>query len=72
MRICTLFCLGPGISQILALIIFPLLSKRWQRSRLYSFDTALIVIGYLLFFLAPAGNFAVIGIAGILIFIGRP
>ncbi len=67
----SVFALVLGISQILALLIFPLLSKRWKRSRLYSFDTALIVVGYLLFFFAPAGNFAVIGVAGILIFIGQ-
>lgn len=67
----SIFALVLGVSQIVALLIFPLLSKRWKRSRLYSFDTALIVIGYLLFFFAPTGNFAVIGIAGILIFIGQ-
>ncbi|HHT15919.1 MAG TPA: MFS transporter [Clostridiales bacterium] len=65
------FALVLGISQIVALIIFPLLSKRWKRSTLYSFDTAIVVIGYLLFFLAPAGNFAMIGVAGILIFVGQ-
>ena len=65
------FALVLGVSQIIALLIFPLLSKRWNRSRLYSFDTLLIVIGYLLFFFAPAGNFAMIGVAGILIFIGQ-
>lgn len=65
------FALVLGVSQIIALLIFPLLSKRWNRSRLYSFDTLLIVIGYLLFFFAPAGNFAIIGVAGILIFIGQ-
>ncbi|NLL91062.1 MAG: MFS transporter [Ruminococcaceae bacterium] len=67
----SIFALVLGVSQIIALIVFPLLSKRWNRSRLYSFDTALIVIGYLLFFLAPAGNFVIIGVAGILIFIGQ-
>jgi melibiose permease/lactose/raffinose/galactose permease len=65
------FALVLGISQIMALIIFPLLSKRWKRSTLYSFDTVLVVVGYLLFFLAPAGNFAMIGVAGILIFVGQ-
>ncbi len=67
----SIFALVLGVSQIIALLIFPLLSKRWNRSRLYSFDTALIVIGYLLFFFAPTGTFAVIGVAGILIFIGQ-
>lgn len=65
------FALVLGVSQIAALLIFPLLSKYWKRSRLYRFDTLLIVIGYLIFFFAPAGNFAVIGVAGVLIFVGQ-
>ena len=41
-----------------------------MRSRLYSFDTALIVVGTCSFF-RTGRKFAVIGIAGILIFIGQ-
>ena len=66
-----IFALVLGVSQIAALIVCPLLARRWKRSRLYSFDTLLIVVGYLIFFFAPAGNFAVIGVAGILIFVGQ-
>ena len=65
------FALVLGVSQILALIIFPLLSKRWKRSHIYTFGTVLVVIGYLIFFFAPAGVFAMIGVAGILIFVGQ-
>jgi melibiose permease/lactose/raffinose/galactose permease len=59
-----------GISQLLALTSFSIFSKKYTRKQLYTFSTVLIVIGYILFFLTPM-NMIVIGIAGVLIFIGE-
>lgn len=59
-----------GISQLLALICFPLFSKKYSRKLLYGFSTILVVLGYIVFFFAPM-DMAVIGIAGVLIFIGE-
>ena len=59
-----------GISQLLALSVFPLFSKKYNRKQLYTFSTILVVLGYIIFFFAPM-NMIPIGIAGILIFIGQ-
>jgi len=59
-----------GISQLLALSFFPLFSKKHSRKQLYSFATVLVILGYIVFFLAPM-NMIYIGIAGVLIFIGQ-
>jgi melibiose permease/lactose/raffinose/galactose permease len=59
-----------GISQLLALICFPLLSRNYTRKQLYTFATALVITGYLIFFFSPM-NIIPIGAAGILLFIGE-
>jgi melibiose permease/lactose/raffinose/galactose permease len=59
-----------GVTQILALSLFPIFSKRWNRKTLYTGGTILVVVGYLLFFFSPM-NMIPIGIAGILIFFGQ-
>ncbi len=59
-----------GISQLLALALFPIFSKRYSRRQLYAFSTVLVVAGYLVFFLSPM-KIIPIGIAGVLIFIGQ-
>lgn len=59
-----------GISQLAALTVFPLFSKKFNRKQLYTAATALVVLGYIVFFLAPM-NMIVIGIAGMLIFVGQ-
>lgn len=59
-----------GVSQLLALTCFPLFSKRYNRKQLYGFSTILVVLGYIVFFLAPM-NMIYIGTAGILLFIGQ-
>ncbi len=59
-----------GVSQLLALTIFPVFSKRYSRKQLYGFATVLVVLGYIVFFLSPM-NMIYIGIAGVLIFIGQ-
>ncbi len=59
-----------GISQIGALIIFPLISKRMSRKQFYTLATVLVLAGYVLFFFSPM-NMIPIGIAGVLLFIGE-
>ena len=58
------------LSQIGALFVFPLFSKRFARKILYAAATVLVVLGYLVFFFAPA-DMIFISIAGMLIFIGQ-
>jgi len=59
-----------GVSQLAALSVFTLFSKRFSRRKLYTGATALVVAGYILFFLSPM-NMVFIGIAGVLIFVGQ-
>ncbi len=60
-----------GVAQILALSIFPLFSKKWNRKTLYAIGTALVLLGYGVFFFAPTDTMLFIGIAGMLLFIGQ-
>ncbi|MFT3983953.1 MAG: glycoside-pentoside-hexuronide (GPH):cation symporter [Lachnospiraceae bacterium] len=59
-----------GVSQLAALCVFPLFSKKHSRKTLYALATILVVAGYLIFFLSPM-NMLFIGAAGILIFTGQ-
>ncbi len=59
-----------GISQLAALSVFPLFTKKFSRKQLYTVSTALLVLGYIIFFFAPM-DMLVIGIAGVLIFVGE-
>lgn len=59
-----------GISQLAALTVFPFFSKKFNRKQLYTAATVLVVLGYIVFFFAPM-NMIVIGIAGMLIFVGQ-
>lgn len=65
-----IFALVLGVSQLGALAFFPLFSKFFTRRQLYTGGTVLVVIGYILFFLAPM-NMLYIGSAGILLFLGQ-
>ena len=56
-----------GVSQLSALGVFNLFSKKFSRRQLYTFSIALVVLGYLIFFVSPM-NMLYIGMAGILIF----
>jgi melibiose permease/lactose/raffinose/galactose permease len=56
-------------SQLLGYAIFPVLSKRFSRRRLYTMATGLILAGYLVFFFAPV-QIGWIAAAGLLLFIG--
>jgi melibiose permease/lactose/raffinose/galactose permease len=59
-----------GVSQLAALSVFPLLTKKYSRKHLYAFSTILVVVGYIIFFFSPM-NMIPIGISGILLFIGE-
>lgn len=66
----SIFALILGISQIFALMIFPLCSKYFSRKKLYTAATSLVVVGYIIFFFAPM-DMKFIGLAGILLFVGQ-
>ncbi len=59
-----------GVSQLGALTAFPFFSKRMDRKKLYGLATALVLIGYVIFFFAPM-DMLFIGVAGVLIFVGQ-
>jgi len=59
-----------GISQLATLTVFPLFSTKFSRKQLYSLATALVVLGYIVFFFAPM-DMLIIGLAGVLIFVGQ-
>lgn len=59
-----------GVSQLLALGVFPVFSKRFNRRQLYGAATVLVIAGYIVFFLSPM-NMIPIGIAGVLLFVGE-
>ena len=64
------FAIILGVSQIAALLIFPLFSKFFTRKQLYTGATITVVIGYVIFFFAPM-DMLYIGAAGILLFLGQ-
>lgn len=66
----SIFALVLGVSQILALIVFPLFSKRYSRKTLYTGATVFVVLGYIIFFFSPM-NMIYIGASGVLIFLGQ-
>jgi len=59
-----------GIGQLTALIIFPLVSAKMNRKKMYGLSTILIIVGYGLFFFADH-SLILIGAAAIIIFIGQ-
>jgi len=66
----SVFAVVLGISQLAALAVFTLFSKRFSRRKLYTGATILVVAGYILFFFSPM-NMLYIGAAGVLIFVGQ-
>lgn len=59
-----------GLAQLLALLIFPLISKRLPRKAFFSLSMALVIAGYAVFFLSPM-HMVPLGIAGFLLFTGQ-
>lgn len=64
------FALILGVSQLAALIMFPIFSKKFCRKKLYKGAVFSVIIGYLIFFFSPM-KMIFIGIAGILIFFAQ-
>ncbi len=67
----SVFAVILGVSQISALSVFPLLGKRLERKTLYRISVLLVLIGYVLFFFSPNTSMMMIGVSGILIFVGQ-
>ena len=67
----SLFTMVLGVSQLSALALSPLMSKRFNRNQLYTISTLLVVAGYVIFFFAPTHTMLFIGIAGVLMFVGQ-
>ncbi len=59
-----------GVAQLVALVIFPYVSKHFNRRQMYGISTAIVVVGYILFFFADH-SLALIAIAAVIIFIGE-
>ncbi len=59
-----------GISQLLALSVFPVFPKMYSRKQIYAFSTVMVILGYIVFFVSPM-NMLFIGIAGVLLFVGQ-
>jgi len=66
-----IFAIVLGVSQITALAIFPLFSKRFDRKTLFTGAIILISAGYIIFFFAPVTTMIFIGLGGTLIFVGQ-
>jgi len=67
----SVFAIILGVSQIAALVVFPLFSKRFERRTLFTGSVILIVVGYIVFFFAPTNTMLFIGIAGMMLFVGQ-
>lgn len=65
-----IFALVLGVSQIAALMVFPAVSRKMGRRKLYALSTALVLAGYVLFFFSPM-NMLFIGASGLLLFVGQ-
>ncbi len=67
----SIFALILGVSQIIAMSVFPLCAKKYPRKVLYSIATGLVFAGYVIFFFAPTKTMLFIGAAGLLLFAGQ-
>lgn len=59
-----------GASQMVALLVFRFLSNRFSRKQLFTGAIGLVLLGYVLFFIAPM-DIIWIGLAGIIMFFGQ-
>jgi melibiose permease/lactose/raffinose/galactose permease len=66
----SVFALVLGLSQLVAMLVFPLASRRFSRRQLYTGAVAAIALGYVGFFFAPM-SMAAIAPCGLLIFFGQ-
>ena len=59
-----------GVAQLTALVIFPKVSAKLNRKKIYGLSTVMILIGYGLFFFADH-SLVLIGVSAVIIFIGQ-
>ena len=59
-----------GVSQLGTLSVYPAVAKRMSRRKLYTLGTALVLAGYVLFFVAEVSIY-LIALGGVLVFVGQ-
>ena len=59
-----------GVAQIAALLIFPLFSRKFNRRKLYTGATVMVVLGYLVFLFAE-NSLPLIAVCALLLFVGQ-
>lgn len=67
----SIFAVILGVSQLVAISVFPAFAAKFPRKLLYTVATGLVVAGYIVFFFAPNTTMLYIGIAGVLLFVGQ-
>lgn len=67
----SIFAVILGVSQLVAISVFPAFAAKYPRKLLYTVATGLVVAGYIVFFFAPNTTMLYIGIAGVLLFVGQ-
>ncbi len=66
----TPFGITLGVSMLLSFLLFPVVSRRFNRKTLYTVATAMVMIGYVIFFFAPM-NIWLILLAGLIVFFAQ-
>jgi melibiose permease/lactose/raffinose/galactose permease len=59
-----------GVSQLATLAVYPKVARKLNRRQLYTLGTALVVLGYLIFFFAEV-SLILIALAAVLVFVGQ-
>jgi melibiose permease/lactose/raffinose/galactose permease len=59
-----------GVSQLGTLVVYPAVAKRMNRRQLYTLGTALVILGYLIFFFAEI-SIILIALGAVLVFVGQ-
>ena len=59
-----------GVAQLGTLSVYPMAAKRLNRRKLYTLSTILVVLGYVVFFVAEV-SIITVGIGAILVFVGQ-
>ena len=59
-----------GVSQLASLAVYPKVAKKMNRRQLYTFATALVVAGYVIFFFAEI-SLLLIAMGAVLVFVGQ-
>lgn len=67
----SIFAVILGVSQLVAISVFPAFAAKFKRKTLYTAATVLVIAGYVVFFFAPNTTMLYIGIAGVLLFVGQ-